>query len=294
MFLCSDRAMVAHDMGPGQPECPARLGAVLDALASCAEVDPVCATRDELALVHDERYVDALLSTRGTPVILDPDTRTSEGSVDAAMRAAGAAQTMVRSLIAGPDPRGFAVVRPPGHHALRTRAMGFCLFNNVVLAAREARRQGLQRVLIVDWDVHHGNGTEALVADDPDTLFFSTHQGYGFYPGTGQRSVHNALNAPLRPLDGDDEILAAFRSMLLPAAAAFAPDLVLVSAGFDAHTRDPLGQLHVSTRGFAALCGLVRGIADEHAHGRCGLVLEGGYDLVGLAESSAACAEVLS
>ena len=291
----SDPTMAAHD--PRGPDQPARLTMALDALEGLEgiEIRAVSpATRDELVRVHQEAYVDRLLASAGTPMALDPDTNTSERSIDAALLAAGAARDAVNAVLDGPERRAFALVRPPGHHALAGTSMGFCLFNNVVVGAAAAKARGVQRVLIVDWDVHHGNGTEALAADEPDWLFFSTHQaGMGFYPGTGLTSRGNALNVPLPAGAGDGQLLASFREVLRPAAAAFEPELVLVSAGFDAHLADPLASLRATTEGYAALCREVIGLADAHADGRLVLVLEGGYDLDALASCVVACAKTL-
>jgi acetoin utilization deacetylase AcuC-like enzyme len=297
VIVFDDPRMEAHDPGPDHPERPARLAAVRRGLRAVPGLEwraPRMATADELATVHDRAYVDAILATRGQATFLDADTRTSAGSVDAALLAAGAVLDAVDAVIAGPDRRAFAAVRPPGHHAERGAAMGFCLFSNVALAAVRALSAGVERVLVADWDVHHGNGTQHLLASREDALFFSTHQGFGFYPGTGQRSQGNALNAPLRPGDGHEALLAAFRDALLPAAEAFRPGLVLVSAGFDAHRDDPLGGLLATEETFRALTALLRDLADRHAGGRIVLALEGGYDLGALERSARACAEALA
>ncbi|MBX2802608.1 MAG: histone deacetylase [Myxococcales bacterium] len=291
-----DRSMMEHE--PGEIEDPSRLAAVLDALRKRPGVQlrtPTQATRGDLCRVHDEAYVDRLLATAGTSVVLDADTRTSPGSIDAARLAAGAARDAVFCVLEGEARAAFAAVRPPGHHACFDRAMGFCLFNNVVVAAEAARMDhDVERVLFVDWDVHHGNGTQDLVAGRGDSLFFSVHQGGGgFYPGTGLTSEGNALNVPLQPGAGDAEMLAAVREVLRPAADDFAPELVIVSAGFDAHVDDPLGSLCATPQGYAALCREVAAIARDHARSRMVLVLEGGYDLAALGASSVACAEVL-
>jgi acetoin utilization deacetylase AcuC-like enzyme len=289
--------MEGHDPGPEHPERPARLAAVRAGLRAVPGLDwrtPRPATAEALAAVHDRAYVDAILATRGAAAVLDEDTRTSPGSVDAALLAAGAVLDAVDAVIAGPDRRAFAAVRPPGHHAERAAAMGFCLFSNVALGAVRALSAGVERVLVADWDVHHGNGTQHLLAHRPEALFFSTHQGFGFYPGTGQRSAGNALNVPLPPGAGHLALLEAFRSTLLPAAELFRPGLVLVSAGFDAHRDDPLGGLLATEETFAALTRMLRDLADRHAGGRIVVVLEGGYDLGALERSARACAIALA
>ncbi|MEQ1506435.1 MAG: histone deacetylase [Myxococcota bacterium] len=296
-----DPRMEDHHPGPGHPERPERLRAIRTALADHPAVDwrsPRPATADELATVHDPAYVARILAGRGEARSLDADTHTSPGSVDAALLAAGAVQDAVDAVIAGPERAAVALVRPPGHHAERDRAMGFCLFANVAIGAHRALASGaVGRVLIVDWDVHHGNGTQHLVDHRPEVLFFSTHQGFGFYPGTGgatERGVGNVINVPLRAGAGHDALVGAFTDQLVPAADRFRPELVLVSAGFDAHAADPLGGLQATEETFAALCGIALGIARRHAGGRIVLALEGGYDLGALGRSVRACVDVLA
>ena len=303
--LLFDPVMTEHDPGPGHPESPDRLRAIWGDLAArpiagTEIVAPPKATRAELSRVHDERYVAHILELRGREVQLDPDTATSAASVDAALLAAGAAAEAVRRVVDGTASSAFALVRPPGHHAEFTRAMGFCLFNNVAVAASEAHAHGLSRVLCVDWDVHHGNGTQHSYYDRRDLLFCSTHQ-YPFYPGTGHESETGGgagegftVNVPLPAGCGDGDYAAAFADVLQPIADAYRPELVLVSAGFDAHRDDPLAGMQVSEEGFAALCGAVKQIADTHCPGRLVLTLEGGYDLRALSRSVRACIEVLA
>jgi acetoin utilization deacetylase AcuC-like enzyme len=295
MRLITDPSMEAHDQGPGHPERPDRLRAVVDRLAKLKGPTwqmPRAATREELERVHDPDYVELILSTRGRRVRLDPDTATSKGSIDAAEKAAGAAIEAVDSALNGE--RAFALVRPPGHHAEPARAMGFCLFNNVAVAAAHALSTGLERVLIVDWDVHHGNGTQHAFEADNRVMFFSTHRS-PFYPGTGMREERGVgagegttLNVPLPAgcTDGDYDL--AFQRFLLPAAQVFRPQLVLVSAGFDAHAADPIGGMRVTANGFAHLCHQVCALGAPTA-----LVLEGGYDLGGLTSSVEACTRIL-
>ena len=195
----------------------------------------------------------------------------------------------------------YALCRPPGHHAEAGRAMGFCLFNNVAIATRYIqRRYGLTRVLIVDWDVHHGNGTQHSFEDDPSVLFFSTHQ-YPHYPGTGRETERGkgagegfTINVPMEAGEGDDEYRTVFRKVLVPAADDFKPEFVIISAGFDAHRDDPLANMAMTEAGFAALCAIVRDIADDHAGGRLALILEGGYNLNALTSSVKACMDVLA
>jgi acetoin utilization deacetylase AcuC-like enzyme len=298
-------AMLEHDPGRGHPERPLRLEAVVDRLRRSPRpglewAEPNPAPREAVERIHDPAYVRWVESFRGRSARLDVDTAVSPGSVEAAWRAAGAAVEAIDAVVSGSARRAFALVRPPGHHAERAAAMGFCLFNNVAVgASHAAARRGCRRVLIVDWDVHHGNGTQHSFETRPDVLYFSTHR-YPFYPGTGALHETGAgegegftVNVPLPAGSGDGEYEAIFRRVLAPVSDAFAPDLVLVSAGFDAHRDDPMGGMAMTASGFASLCGIVRGIADGHAGGRLVLVLEGGYDLEALAESCAACTGIL-
>ena len=300
-----DEAMLAHDPGGGHPERPQRLEAIhraLDAasLDSVQWTKPPRATREQLERVHSSAYVDAIDGLRGRSTQLDPDTAVSTGSVEAAYLAAGAAVAAVEQVIAAYARSAFALVRPPGHHAEADRGMGFCLFNNIaVAAAHGVTALGCERVLIVDWDVHHGNGTQHTFYGRDDVLYFSSHRD-PFYPGTG--SLEEAgigpgegftVNVPLPPGLGDDEFVSVYREILAPIAETFRPDLVLVSAGFDAHGDDPLGGMNVTEDGFATVCRLVREIAARHSDGRLVLVLEGGYDLGGLSASVCACMRVL-
>jgi acetoin utilization deacetylase AcuC-like enzyme len=257
-------------------------------------------SREELLRVHTADYLARLDALEGKSGHLDADTPLSAGSVKAAYLAAGAAIGAVECVVAGESRTALALVRPPGHHAEAGRGMGFCVLNNVAVAVAHAvAALGAARVLIVDWDVHHGNGTQHVFEARREVLFFSTHR-WPFYPGTGAvdetgvgAGLGFTVNVPLPPGMGDADYVAVFRETLLPVAERFAPDLVVVSAGFDAHARDPLGGMAMSTAGFAALCGLVKGIADRHAGGRLVLVLEGGYNLDGLASSVLACARVM-
>lgn len=226
---------------------------------------------------------------------LDPDTWVSPRSYEVARLAVGGVLAAVDAVMEGRAHNAFAAVRPPGHHALPERAMGFCLFHNVAIGARYAQgRYGLRRALIIDWDVRHGNGTQEIFYEDPEVLYFSTHQ-YPHYPGTGAagetgegRGIGTTLNVPLQAGSGDPEILKAFREKLLPAAKGFRPDFIFISAGFDAHREDPLGGLAVSTGGFSRLTELVRGIAEEECGGRLVSALEGAYTLSSLSASVAA------
>lgn len=288
------------------PEHPGRLTAILEKL----EAEPLpglrlhpgaVASREQLARVHTTSYLDAIYGMRGKNAWLDMDTTAvSAGSVDAAEVAAGTAVAAVEAVVRGDASSAFALVRPPGHHAEPVRARGFCLFNNVAVAAAHAREAlGCERVLIVDWDAHHGNGTQEIFWADPDVLFFDVHRAAPFYPGSGAlEEVGGGLgegttvNVPLPDGAGDGAMLKAFREILVRAAEYFDPDLVLVSAGFDAHRLDLV--LDVSYAGFASMAGIVRDIADRHCGGRLVMVLEGGYQLESLANGVRAVLEVMA
>jgi acetoin utilization deacetylase AcuC-like enzyme len=288
-----------HDPGPYHPECPDRLRAVLRALDApefgglIREAAPR-ATKEQLIRVHPARIVDSILAIRpeaGDIVSIDADTAMSGGSAEAALRAAGAAVMGVDLVMRGTVSNAFAAVRPPGHHAEPSRPMGFCLFNNAGVAAQHARATyGLQRVAVVDFDVHHGNGTQALFAQNPELFYGSTHQS-PFYPGTGdawERGIaNNIVNVPLRARDSSNEFRAAWAGTIIPALEAFAPELLIISAGFDAHRADPLAQIRLETEDFAWITEALLAAAQIHSGGRVVSVLEGGYDLEALAASAA-------
>src|SRR5215207_2850519 len=294
----------AHDTGRGHPERIGRVAAALAGVHDAHLEDHVAfddgrdATRDELTLVHDERYVDALDEfARTGGGRLDADTVVAPGSFAAAKRAAGCGLRAVEALTAGQAGAAFVVVRPPGHHAVATRGQGFCLFNNVAIAAAGLVAQG-ERVLIVDWDVHHGNGTQDLFWDDPRVLFVSTHQ-YPAYPGTGRaeetggaRARGLTINFPLPPAATGEVALAALDDVVAPAAEAFSPTWALISAGFDAHRADPLADLAWSAGDFAALAARV--VEHAPAPGRTVAFLEGGYDFAALRASAGATGAVLA
>ena len=253
------------------------------------------ATASQLCRAHEQEYVERLLAfdvPAGTLVQLDRDTVASPGSVAAALRAAGGAVAAVDAVMEGWAEAAFVAVRPPGHHAEPSRAMGFCLFNSVAVAAHRARdRWGLRRVAVVDFDVHHGNGTEAMFASDPDLFYASSHQ-WPCYPGTGVEAEHgvagNISNAVLSPGSGSAAFRAAWAGRLLPTLEAFAPELLILSAGFDAHRADPLAQLRVEVDDFEWLTGELMNVAQRHCGSRLVSVLEGGYDLRALATCVAA------
>ena len=304
-IVITDRRFLEHDPGAGHPESPARLDAVQSDLARApiagVQIEaPRFATDAEIEAVHPAAYREALAALAGRRARLDPDTATSPGSWDAARLAAGAAVEAVAATMTGRARNAFALVRPPGHHAVPDRAMGFCLLNNAAIAAEAARRAGAARVVIVDWDVHHGNGTQDIFEAREDVLYMSVHQ-YPFYPGTGGSEEVGVgagrgatVNVPLPGGQGDADYGVVFHDLFLPAARAFRPDVVIVSAGFDAHARDPLAGMRVSERGFAAMASVLAQLADEACGGRLALMLEGGYDLPALTASVRAALEVMT
>ncbi len=299
VLLLTHLACLHHDPGPYHPECPDRLRAVLRALdteefAPLIRAEAPEATVEQLRRVHPENYVRAVLGVRpgpGRTVALDADTLMSEGSAEAALRSAGAAIAGVDAVCRGEVRRAFCATRPPGHHAEPARPMGFCLFANAAVAARHAQAaHGIERVAVVDFDVHHGNGTQACFEQDPSLFYASSHQ-WPLYPGTGdlnERGVGNIFNLPLPPGADGMAFRVAWSETLLPALEDFAPGLLIISAGFDAHTRDPLAQLRVREPDFAWLTEELCRVADRHCGGRLVSLLEGGYDLEALALSTAA------
>ena len=301
--LAADARVQKHDPGPDHPEQPARYDAVVNGLeragllAKLLRLDARSATDDELALVHTRDYI-ALVEAEVTgrrKQLSTGDTDIGPFSAEAARLATGCVLSAVDVIFSGAVENAFCAVRPPGHHASAARGMGFCLFNNIAVAARYAqRRHGIERVLIADWDVHHGNGTQDIFYEDGSVLFFSTHQA-PWYPGTGAAfergegvGAGKTINCPFAAGSGAAEIVGAFRDLLVPAAEAFRPDLVLISAGFDSRRNDPLGQFLLSDEDFGDLTGIVMEIAARHAKGRVVSVLEGGYSLDGLANATAA------
>lgn len=296
-------ACLLHDTGAGHAERAARLEAVTSALKEAFPqtdwIEAPRATRGQLLRVHDEGLLQLVLDTPvGVKAIpLDPDTVLSKYSAEAALRAAGAGVAAVdRVMAAGQEndvsqARIFCAVRPPGHHATPSVAMGFCLFNSIAVAAAHGLDvHGLSRVAIVDFDVHHGNGTQAIFDGDPRVLYLSSHQ-MPLYPDTGyanERGVGNVVNAPLRPGAGGEAFRAAWAQTLLPVLDAFRPQLLLISAGFDAHRLDPLAQLQLEADDYAWLTAQLVALADKHALGRVVSMLEGGYDLTALRECSVA------
>lgn len=301
--LVDDERFDAHEApGGGHPECPERLAAARDGLRGSVpqgllrRLSPILATSEELTRVHDSSYVraldGALASGQGQ---LDADTYFSAGSREAAWLAAGGAAALARELATGKSQRGVALLRPPGHHAEPHTAMGFCLLNNIAIAAQAARTAGARKVAIVDWDVHHGNGTQTAFYDDPNVLFVSLHQ-FPFYPGSGRSEetgrgpgLGKTINVPLPAGSGPDAYGDAFRRVVMPALTAFGADVCLVSAGFDAHTADPLASMCLDAETYRALASAILSLQVP-----VGFVLEGGYDLVALSDSLSAVGKAIT
>ncbi len=305
-YVLDDRFI--HHLAPaGHPERPARLAAVRDAMALAGvegrgvAVPIRAATDEELGRVHGAAYLAELARTvPGATGWLDGDTYYSPETWEVALAAAGAVTELTLRVWRGELTSGLALVRPPGHHAERDRAMGFCLLNNVAVAAAAARAAGAARVAVLDWDVHHGNGTQQIFWDDPTVMYLSVHQ-FPFYPGTGAPEEIGGpaargatVNVGLPAGSGDRDYLAAYDHVLGPALERFAPELLIVSAGFDAHQADPLASMKLSRYGFARLAARVRAAADRLCHGRWVVALEGGYDLGGLAEGVTAALDALT
>lgn len=295
-----------HEPGPHHPENPQRLRTLLnladevvDGSADFELLPLRAAVQEELELCHGADYIDLVRSTsEHNRFALDGDTVTCRDSFGVALMAVGGFLQMLDALAAGEYRNGFTLVRPPGHHALRDRGMGFCLFNTAAIGARYLQKvHGARRVAVVDWDVHHGNGTQDAFYDDPSVLFLSTHQ-YPYYPGTGAvdeagsgKGEGYTVNVPLPAGCGDDEYLAVFRDVVAPVVEGYGPDWLLVSAGFDSHRADPLGAMNVTEQGFGVMADALLELARKHAGGRVAFLLEGGYDLPALRNSVAAVLE---
>jgi acetoin utilization deacetylase AcuC-like enzyme len=306
--IVRDKRFMEHQMGPYHPESPERLEVIYAMLDGAEmretfrEVPVRRAKMEELLLIHSPEYVEELAATEGKEyTYLDPDTQTSAGSYEAALLAAGGICEAISLVHSGELDNAFALVRPPGHHAEKARAMGFCLFNNVAIGARYAlERLKLQRVLVVDWDLHHGNGTQHSFESDPSVLYFSTHQ-YPFYPGSGGinevgigKGEGFTVNVPLSGGYGDGEYVDIYERVLKPTGVEFNPEIILVSAGFDIYKGDPLGGMRVTPAGFAAMTRSIMQMAEECCGGNVVLTLEGGYDIQGQCDSVKAVLKELS
>jgi acetoin utilization deacetylase AcuC-like enzyme len=305
--LVSDSRFRQHDPGPGHPERPERLLVLEELFASdrfrdLPRIDARAALEDEVERVHTAELLEAVADSAGRPYTsFDGDTTASAGSFEAACLAAGAAIELADAVHDRQVDSGFAALRPPGHHAERDRAMGFCLFNNVAIVARHLQaRRGVERVLILDWDVHHGNGTQHSFYSDPAIMYVSLHQ-YPFYPGTGAADecgvgsgAGRTVNVPMPSGCSDPEYYAALRDVILPVAREFDPQFVLVSAGFDAHEIDPLASMCLSTDAYTGMTHAMTSLADECADGRLLMLLEGGYSLEALRDSVAVVLDALA
>ncbi len=296
-ILYENPIFLEHLVPEGHPERPDRLRALNLALeherfSDLVRLKAPQGNEDLVLLAHPEKHLRAVMSVIPEEGInsFEADTHASPASLQAALTGIGGAVAAVDAVFTGKADNVFVASRPPGHHAEKTKAMGFCFFNNAAIAARHAQRvHGAERVAIVDWDVHHGNGTQDIFYDDASVLFCSTHQ-MPLYPGTGAKDetgAHNTIvNAPLSPDTGSEHFREAFKSRVLPALERFQPDLVIISAGFDAHHRDPLAQINLVGDDFDWATGRLLDVAGKHAGNRIVSLLEGGYDLVGLAESA--------
>jgi len=303
--VVQDSRFLDHSGPAGHPERPERLTAVAGGLEPRRKhlrlLSPRAASVDEISRIHTRDHIERVArACERAPGHLDPDTFVSRPSFEVAKLAVGGTVDLVRAIAAGDVHAGLAAIRPPGHHAESDRAMGFCLFNNVAIAARSLQMEdGIGRILILDWDVHHGNGTQHSFEDDPTVLYVSTHE-YPQYPGTGAvreaghgRGAGFTLNVPMPAGCGDAEYLGVFQRILVPAARSFRPEFILVSCGFDPHRDDPLAGMQVSGAGFAGMSAIVRCLADELCGGRLAFVLEGGYALRGLREGTAAVLDAI-
>ncbi len=298
--IVRDERYIDHITDDYHPENPNRLRAIYamlqrgDMEGQFTEIPPRPATREELEMVHLPSYIDLIASTAGQPSRrLDPDTVASPKSYEVARLAVGGVLEAIEAVLQGKINNAFALVRPPGHHAETDRAMGFCIFNNIAVGAKYVMKMhGMERILIIDWDVHHGNGTQNTFYEDPEVLYLSTHRYGLFYPGTGApaevgsgKGEGYTVNVPISPGSGDAEYGNVFLHILKPIALSYEPQLILVSAGFDTYYRDPLGGMEMTERGYARLTNIIMDMAERTCGGKIVITLEGGYDLDGLATS---------
>ncbi len=298
-LVLKDERCLNHITRSGHPESPKRLEAIYEKLkdddirGKFSEIKPRVATKEEISLNHSMEYIEKIENTAGKHFInLDPDTNTSEGSWQASILAAGAVMTGIDKILDKSANNGFAIIRPPGHHAEMSRAMGFCLFNNIAIGARYLiENHGLKRILIVDWDIHHGNGTQNSFYNSPEVLYFSTHQ-FPYFPGTGRFEETGekdgkgyTVNVPLSGGQGDGDFLRILREILQPVAEEYNPQFILVSAGYDTYQHDPLGTMNVTPEGFFLMTKFLKHLAEKQCDGRLLLSLEGGYHVEGIAES---------
>jgi acetoin utilization deacetylase AcuC-like enzyme len=304
--VITDTRFQSHRGPEGHPERPERLiaiGEVIDDFRDLVDLaKPRLAEADEILRVHDGQLLDMMESTRNqAPGRIDADTYVGPLSFDVARLAAGSCVDLARRVLRGEVARGLAAVRPPGHHAESSRSMGFCLFNNVAIAVRAIQaEEAAPRILIFDWDVHHGNGTQHIFESDRDVLYISTHQ-FPFYPGTGdfgeaglEAGLGSTINIPMPAGCGDAEFIGVLQRIVVPAANAFAPDLILISCGFDAHLDDPLASMELSLEGYRAMSAIMSSLADTLCEGRIIFILEGGYSLDGVREGARAVLESLT
>ncbi|MBW1709782.1 MAG: histone deacetylase [Deltaproteobacteria bacterium] len=296
-----------HFAGDWHPESPKRLEVIHNYLDSnfipgLQFLKPRAASREEITLVHDQNHYDLIAQTTSQPqCYLDADTQTCARSFEAALFAAGGLILLVEKVLNGELDNGFALVRPPGHHAEASRPMGFCLFNNIAIAAAWAlKERGLSRIMIIDWDLHHGNGTQHSFYEDPRVLYFSTHL-YPFYPGTGSFSETGkgqgkgyTVNVPMDPKQDDKDFVAIFQKIAQPLIKTYRPELILVSAGFDTHVADPMQGMTVTPEGYAAMTYILKTMAEKICDGKLVLTLEGGYHFMGQADSVLKVLEVLT
>ena len=303
--IVKDNRYLQHSAGFAHPESPERLAAIYEMLDNplmswkFTHIDAREASHKEIETIHSPSYVEFIASTAGKrSVYLDPDTATSPETYEIAKLAVGGVCNAIDGVMDGTVDNAFALVRPPGHHAEKDTAAGFCVFNNIAIGAMHAiQKYNLKRILIIDWDLHHGNGTQHSFYGDQRVLYFSTHQ-YPYYPGTGSlqetgrgQGEYYTINVPLSTGAGDAEFVKIFRKILQPVAMEFKPELVLLSAGFDTYFQDPLGGMRVTPDGFAAMTRILLNIADACCHGRFVAVLEGGYHVAGLTKSVKAVLE---